>query len=102
MAEAPTAVQPPLSFKRWCLRALLPDVVNVSAAGAQDPSCHGDRYRLLRAAAAADFPDAMQGWCVRRRPCGLELGGIRAELPDGAGVHQAGEQGSCAETSGRS
>ena len=31
----------------------------------------------------------------------LELGVIRVEMPDGAGVHQAGEQGSCAGTSGR-
>ena len=57
--------------------------------------------RKTRAAAAADSPEAVQGSCGRWRARGLELGVIRAELPDGAGVHQAGEQGSCTGTSGR-
>ena len=47
----------------------------------------------VRAAAAADFPEAVQGSCGRWRARRLVLGAVHAKLPDGAGVHQAGEQG---------
>ena len=79
----------------------LPDFVSTRKAGAQDSRSRGVRFHLLRAAAAADFPEAVQGSCGRWRARRLVLGAIHAKLPDGAGVHQAGEQGSCAGTSGR-